>query len=71
MKQPMRLDWRWQPHVSTQLRYKCMPLACPSKELRKFALGMFDHLADKSDGKPSFQEFLENHTAVFRQDLLF
>ncbi|CAE7191998.1 unnamed protein product [Symbiodinium microadriaticum] len=42
-----------------------------AEELRKFALGMFDHLADKSDCKPSFQEFLENHTAVFRQDLLF
>ncbi|CAE7770997.1 trt7 [Symbiodinium pilosum] len=40
-------------------------------ELRKFALGIFDHLADRSDSKPSFQEFLDKHAGVFRQDLLF
>ncbi|CAK9038866.1 Ion_trans domain-containing protein [Durusdinium trenchii] len=42
-----------------------------AEELRKFAFGLFSHLADRSETKPRLQEFLENHTEVFRQELLF
>mmetsp|Transcript_41072 Transcript_41072/g.76399 ORF Transcript_41072/g.76399 Transcript_41072/m.76399 type:complete len:432 (+) Transcript_41072:72-1367(+) len=42
-----------------------------AEELRKFGLGIFDHLADKSESKPTFQSFLDDHAAIFRQDLLF
>ncbi|CAJ1350126.1 unnamed protein product [Effrenium voratum] len=38
-----------------------------AEELRKFALGIFQHLADRSESKPSFQEFLEAHAGVFKQ----
>lgn len=42
-----------------------------AEELRRFALGIFEHLVDPSEKKPSFQEFLESHASVFKQELLF
>eukprot|EP00913_Durusdinium_trenchii_P026282 g24661.t1 len=40
-----------------------------AEELRKFAFGLFSHLADRSETKPRLQEFLENHTEVQREQL--